>query len=233
MFQYLFNFNKLFQKRLCQGTYGFSFKLQGKCNILLVLLQRARSINLAYETKIVDIRETKELLLDSLRASFPGCFGGGAGRAPLPPPPAPECLLAGYLLHDVNTSPDDWLSTGAMWTPWPSKFVYGKFDRHGVNTTTVQIPVLQRYGCINAWYPSCEMPLWFATVTLWFVSCVWTERNCWKVPCERSNCSVRCLHSWQQERSPSERHTCAQLLYLQQNVYSLFPVRIIEIERLL
>ena len=86
IFQYLFNFNELFQKRLCQGTYGFSFKLQEKCNILLVLLQRARSINLAYETKIVDIRETKELLLDSLRASFPGCSGGGAGRAPLPPP---------------------------------------------------------------------------------------------------------------------------------------------------
>ena len=89
MFQYLFNFNKLFQKRLCQGTYGFSFKLQGKCNILLVLLQRAGSTNLAYETKIVDIRETKELLLDSLRASFPGCSGGGAGRGALPPPPPP------------------------------------------------------------------------------------------------------------------------------------------------
>ena len=94
IFQYLFNFNELFQKRLCQGTYGFSFKLQGKCNILLVLPQRARSINLAYETKIVDIRETKELLLDSLRASFPGWSGGGAGRAPLlpPPPPCPGVL---------------------------------------------------------------------------------------------------------------------------------------------
>ena len=107
IFQYLFNFNELFQKRLCQGTYGFSFKLQGKCNILLVLLQRAGSINLAYETEIVDIRETKELPLDSLRASSTGRSGGGAGRAPLPHPPAPEGLLAGYLLHNVNTSPDD------------------------------------------------------------------------------------------------------------------------------
>ena len=105
IFQYLFNFNELFQKRLCQGTYGFSFKLQGKCNILLVLLQRAGSINLAYETKIIDIRETKELLLDSLRASSPGRSGGGAGRALPPPPSAPEGLLAGYVLHDVNTLP--------------------------------------------------------------------------------------------------------------------------------
>ena len=80
IFQYLFNFNELFQKRLCQGTYGFSFKLQGKCNILLVLLQRAGSTNLAYETKIVDIRETKELLLDNLRASSPARSDCGAKK---------------------------------------------------------------------------------------------------------------------------------------------------------
>ena len=97
IFQYLFNFNELFQKRLCQGTYGFSFKLQGKCNILLVLLQRAGSINLAYETKIIDIRETKELLLDRLRASSPGRSGGGAGRAlPPPPPPRRACSQATF-----------------------------------------------------------------------------------------------------------------------------------------
>ena len=56
IFQYLFNFDELFQKHLCQGTYGFSFKLQGKCNILLVLLQRAGSTNLAYETKRTPFR---------------------------------------------------------------------------------------------------------------------------------------------------------------------------------
>ena len=87
IFQYLFNFNELFEKRLCQCTYGFSFKLQGKCNILLVLLQRAASTNLAYETKIVDSRGTKELLLDSLPTSPPGRSGGEAGRAPPPVPP--------------------------------------------------------------------------------------------------------------------------------------------------
>ena len=91
IFQYLFNFNELFEKRLCQCTYGFSFKLQGKCNILLVLLQRAASTNLAYETKIVDSRGTKELLLDSLPTSPPGRSGGEAGRAPPPvPPPLPH-----------------------------------------------------------------------------------------------------------------------------------------------
>ena len=79
IFQYLFNFNELFEKRLCQGTYGFSFKLKRKCDILLVLLQRAGSTNLAYETKIVDIRGTEELLLDSLRASSPARSGCGAG----------------------------------------------------------------------------------------------------------------------------------------------------------
>ena len=97
IFQYLFNFNELFQKRLCQGTYGFSFKLQGKCNILLVLLQRAGSINLAYDTEIVDIRETKELLLDSLRASSTGRSGGGAGRPPSPTPlPRRACSQATF-----------------------------------------------------------------------------------------------------------------------------------------
>ena len=48
--------------------------------IYLVLLQRAGSTNLAYETNIVDVIGTKELLLDSLRTSSPGRFGGGAGK---------------------------------------------------------------------------------------------------------------------------------------------------------
>ena len=48
--------------------------------IYLVLLQRAGSTNLAYETKIVDIRGTKELLLDSLRASSPGALAAGGKK---------------------------------------------------------------------------------------------------------------------------------------------------------